>query len=90
MTLMVSFRADDEDVAEADRWADRLGMDRSELLREALACHLAPCRRGRRPRYEAQPFTDDEIALDAADDWGPAEDWADWEAWADKGDRAAG
>jgi hypothetical protein len=33
-------------------------------------------------------WSDDEEALDAVDDWGPAEDWSDWVAWADARDRA--
>lgn len=33
---MFSFRVDDEAAEETRRWADRLGMDRSELLRDAL------------------------------------------------------
>ncbi len=91
MTVMVSFRVEDEDVAEADRWAARLGVERSELLRDALAGHLARlAAEVEATAYEAQPFTSDEVALDAADDWGPAEDWSDWSAWADRRDRAAG
>jgi len=88
---MVSFRADDDDVAEADRWAAALGIERSELLREALASHLARLAAGdEADAYVRQPFSDDEIALDAANDWGPAEDWSDWAAPARRGRRAAG
>lgn len=91
MTSMVSFRADDEDVAAADRWAARLGVERSQLLRDALAAHLARlAAEVEGALYEAQPFTDEEAALDPADDWGPAEDWSDWQAWADERDRATG
>lgn len=91
MTVMVSFRADDEDIAAADRWASRLGVERSELLREALAGHLARLSAETDVvAYESQPLTADELALDAADDWGPAEDWSDWETWADRRDHAAG
>lgn len=91
MTVMVSVRIDDEDIAEADRWADRLGIERSELLREALAGHLARLRaEADIAAYESQPVTAQELALDAVDDWGPAEDWEDWAAWADRRDRAAG
>ena len=91
MTVMVSFRADDEDVAEADRWAGLLGVERSELIREALAAHLARlAAESDASTYEAQPFTAEEAALDAADGWGPAEDWSDWAAWADGRDHAAG
>lgn len=91
MTVMVSFRIEDEDLAEADRWAARLGVERSQLLRDALAAYLARLAAEIEvAAYDAQPFTDDEVALDAADDWGPAEDWSDWTAWADGRDRAAG
>ena len=90
MTVMVSFRADEADVAEADRWADRLGMERSELLRVALADHLARlAAEADVASYGAHPFAADEEALDAADDWGPAEDWSDWAEWADRQDHAA-
>jgi hypothetical protein len=88
---MVSFRADDHDVAEADRWAQRLGMERSELLREALTTHLARLAADDdAARYEKHPFTAEEVELDKADDWGPAEDWSDWTTWADERDRAEG
>lgn len=91
MTAMVSFRIDDEDIAEADRWAALLGVERSELLRDALAGHLARLRAEADVNaYETQPFTADELALDAADEWAPAEDWTDWVTWADRRDRAAG
>ncbi len=90
MTVMVSFRADDDDVADADRWAKRLGVDRSELLRDALASHLARLAAEADVHgYETQPFTAEEAALDAVDDWGPAEDWKDWVEWADRRDSAA-
>jgi antitoxin MazE2 len=36
MTTMLSFRVDDDDAAAPDAWAERLGVERSELLREAL------------------------------------------------------
>lgn len=88
---MVSFRAEDDDVTAADGWAARLGIDRSELLRDALAGHLARLKAETDiTAYEAAPFTDDEIALDAAGAWGPAEDWSDWAAWADERDHAEG
>ncbi len=84
MTIMVSFRADDADIAEADRWAARLGLERSELLRDALAGHLAKLASEEDAlAYDRAPFTEDERALDAADDWGPAEDWSDWSVPAD-------
>ena len=35
-----SFRVDDAEAAAAQRWAERLELDRSELLRQALHAHL--------------------------------------------------
>jgi hypothetical protein len=88
---MVSFRVEDEDVVEADRWAQRLGIERSQLLREALAMHLARLAAEEdAAAYDAQPFSAEEAALDNADDWGPAEDWSEWANWADERDRAQG
>ncbi|MGI9120112.1 MAG: ribbon-helix-helix protein, CopG family [Acidimicrobiales bacterium] len=88
---MVSFRAEEEDIAEADRLAERLGIERSQLLRDALASHLARfAAEADAAAYEALPFTVEELALDSAADWGPAEDWSDWATWADRRDRAAG
>ena len=37
---MLSFRVEDREAEEAQRWASALGIDRSELLREALRRHL--------------------------------------------------
>ncbi len=37
---MLSFRVDEAEATEAQRWAERLGVDRSELLRDALRRHL--------------------------------------------------
>ncbi|MDD7811126.1 ribbon-helix-helix protein, CopG family [Mycolicibacter sinensis] len=76
---MISFRADDADVAEAEQWARRLDIDRSELLRDALRRHLASLAADRDVQaYDEQPVTDDESAFAEVADWGPAEDWADW------------
>lgn len=78
MTMM-SFRVDDEEAANAQRWAEELGVDKSELLREALHRHLV--------RLAAEhdvvawiehPLTAPEEAIAAIADWGPAEDWSDW------------
>jgi antitoxin component of RelBE/YafQ-DinJ toxin-antitoxin module len=91
MTVMVSFRVDDDDVAAADRWANRLGLERSELLREALFAHLARLAAETEvAAYETQPSRAEEALLDEVDDWGPAEEWTDWQEWADRRDRAAG
>lgn len=90
MTVMVTFRADEEDLAAADRWAERQGVERSQLLREALAGHLARLAAQEEARvYDTTPFTADEVALDDADDWAPAEDWSDWADWAEGRDRGA-
>ncbi|MFZ0835720.1 MAG: ribbon-helix-helix protein, CopG family [Mycobacterium sp.] len=76
---MISFRADDADAAEAEHWARRLRIDRSELLREALRRHLAELAAEQEmDAYAKQPITADEKALAEIADWGPAEDWADW------------
>ena len=37
---MLTFRVDDTEAADAQRWAERLGVDRSTLLRDALRQHL--------------------------------------------------
>jgi hypothetical protein len=76
---MLSFRVDEAEAAEAQRWAERLGLDRSELLRVALRRHLAGL--ASEHEHEAwgrEPPSDGERALAEIADWGPAEDWADW------------
>jgi predicted transcriptional regulator len=78
MTMM-SFRADDADVAAADQWAQRLGVDRSELLRDALRRHLAELAADHDvAAYAEQPLSIEETALADIADWGPAEEWSDW------------
>jgi hypothetical protein len=76
---MLSFRVTADEAAEAQRWATRLGVDRSVLLREALHRHLL------RLASENDAVTWAEVPLDAGErslaeiaDWGPAEDWSDW------------
>lgn len=77
---MLSFRVDDRDANEAQRWAETLGIDRSELLREALRRHLNQlASEGDADRWMAKPLDDGERALRKIADWGPAEDWADWD-----------
>jgi len=76
---MLSFRVPEADAAEAQRWAELLGVDRSELLREALHRHLVRLRSEvDASHWEDQPATDAELSLGAIADWGPAEDWSDW------------
>lgn len=80
MTMtMLSFRADEEDVNRIRQWSERLGVERSELMREALRRHLARLAAEHEAAlYESHPLTDEELALAAVADWGPAEDWSDW------------
>jgi hypothetical protein len=77
---MLSFRVADAEAAEAQRWAEELGVDRSELLREALHRHLVRLRSEvDAATWQQVPATAAESALGAIADWGPAEDWADWD-----------
>ena len=79
MTTMVSFRVDDDDAAAVRAWADRLGVDRSELLRDALRAHLVRLSaEAYIAAWNRMPLTDGELALGAVADWGPAEEWSDW------------
>ena len=76
---MLSFRVAETEAAEAQRWAKILGVDRSELLREALHRHLVGLQSEHDAlAWEESPPTQDELSLAAIADWGPAEDWADW------------
>jgi len=76
---MLSFRVEATDARSAQFWADRLGIDKSALLREALRQHLLRLASERDAEaWARQPLTEDEGALMAADTWAPAEEWADW------------
>jgi len=78
MTMM-SFRVGDADAADAQRWAERLGVDRSELLREALHRHLARlASEVDAQTWVAHPLDEGEKSLAAIADWGPAEEWSGW------------
>ncbi|MGH8908818.1 MAG: ribbon-helix-helix protein, CopG family [Egibacteraceae bacterium] len=78
MTMM-SFRVDERDATAVQRWADRLGIDRSELLREALRGHLARlASEDDAATWERHPLDDAERSLAQIADWGPAQDWSDW------------
>lgn len=76
---MLSFRVDEADAKAAQVWAERLGVDRSELLREALHRHLLRLASERDVDvWRRHPMTAAEHSLTAIEDWRPAEDWADW------------
>lgn len=76
---MLSFRVDDGDAEDAQRWAEALGIDRSELLREALRRHLDRlASEADADRWMATPLDQGERTLGEIADWGPAEDWSDW------------
>jgi predicted transcriptional regulator len=76
---MLSFRVPDDQAAEAQRWAEALGVDRSELLREALRRHLVGLRAAQdAAHWRESPATDAELSLAEIADWGPAEEWGDW------------
>ena len=76
---MLSVRVDDRDAVELGEWADRLGVDRSVVLREALRRHLARLKSEvDAERWEAAPLSAAERSLEKIADWGPAEDWSDW------------
>lgn len=76
---MLSFRVDERIAAEAQRWADALGVDRSALLRDALRRHLDRLEaEDDVDRWAEAPLDEGERALEQVADWGPAEDWSDW------------
>ena len=76
---MLSFRVADHEANEAQQWAEALGIDRSELLREALRRYLNQlASAGDADRWTATPLDEGERALRQIADWGPAEDWSDW------------
>ena len=76
---MLSFRVDEDEAVAAQRWADRLGVDRSELLRDALHRHLPRLASENDAEIWArQPMDEAEQSFSEIADWGPAEDWSDW------------
>ena len=78
MTMM-SFRVSESEAAEAQRWAQQLGVDRSELLRDALHRHLVRlASEDEAEIWDQLPLTHHEKSFAEVADWGPAEDWSDW------------
>lgn len=78
MTMM-SFRLDPEVASQLQCWADRLQVDRSELLREAVRLHLVRLASELdAATWEQHPLDEGERSLAASAHWVPAEDWSDW------------
>jgi len=76
---MLSFRVAEAEAVEAQRWAETLGVDRSQLLRDALRRHLLRLASENDAQVWAdRPLDDGERSLSEIADWGPAEDWSDW------------
>ncbi len=76
---MLSFRVGDHEASEVQRWAEQLGVNRSELLREAVHRHLVKLRGEHdAERWQHAPLTAGEASLAQTAEWGPAEDWSDW------------
>jgi predicted transcriptional regulator len=76
---MLSFRVDDDEAERIQAWAERLGVDRSELLRDALRRHLLRLASDNDANiWVEQPLDEGERSFAAVADWGPAEDWSDW------------
>lgn len=79
---MLSFRVDDDEAVAAQRWASRLGVDRSELLRDALHRHLLKlASEDDALAWADTPLDPGEQSFADVADWGPAEDWSDWADW---------
>ena len=76
---MISFRVSESEAAEAQRRAQQLGVDRSELLRDALHRYLVRlASEDDAKTWDQFPPTPDERSFAEVADWGPAEDWSDW------------
>lgn len=79
MATMLNFAVAADDAAALRRWADRLGLAPSDLLRDALRAHLT--RLAADADIEAwtrMPSTGGEPALAPIAHWGSADDWSDW------------
>jgi hypothetical protein len=76
---MLSFRVDDAEASEALRWASKLGIDKSELLRTALHNYIVRLKSEDDARiWQEMPLNEDEQSLLGINDWGVAEDWSEW------------
>ena len=76
---MISFRVSESEAAEAQRRAQQLGVDRSQLLRDALHGYLVKlASEDDAKTWHRIPPSSDEQSFAEVADWGPAEDWSDW------------
>jgi hypothetical protein len=76
---MISFRVSESEAAEVQRRAQQLGVDRSELLRDALHRYLVNlASQDDAKTWDRIPPSPDERSFAEVADWGPAEDWSDW------------
>lgn len=76
---MLSFRINESDAQDLQIWVKRLGIDKSELLRDALHQYLVRLVSERDAELWVEiPHSTDEMALAEIADWGVAEDWEDW------------
>lgn len=76
---MLSFRVEETDALAVATWATALGVDRSELLREALRRQIARLASEHDADiWEQSPLDSGEASLADIADWGPADDWSDW------------
>ena len=75
----LSFHVSETEAESVTNWADKLGIEKSDLLRTALHRHLVKLASEEDSRiWLEMPLTDGEFALSAVADWGVAEDWSDW------------
>lgn len=76
---MISFRAEDSEARAVTEWAEKLGVDRSEILREALRKYLTSLAGDTDAElWQRTPLDTGERSLAEIADWGPAEDWSEW------------
>ena len=73
----LSFHVSETEAESVANWADKLGIEKSDLLRTALHRHLVKLASEEDSRiWLEMPLTDGEFALSAIADWGVAEDWS--------------
>lgn len=76
---MLSFRVTNSEAQNVQIWAEKLGIDKSELLREALHQHIIRLvSEIDADLWVQMPHSIEEMALAEIADWGLAEDWQDW------------